>query len=263
MVMLIRPRPAGTAPDADAILRKPVTAVALSRVGRRRPGREAGGNPKPPTGQADHALRRSKCEPVTMPARNCRAGDFVLLKGLKVVEFATYIAAPGAAGILGDWGAEVTKVERAQGDPMRNAFADAKNTFAGNPHLRGGQSAASALWPWTPPSLPAARPSAKLAASADVFITNVRPAALKRSRTGRGHPARRQPATWSMPPSQVTAWKVPTPTSPALTSTAFWSRAGVARMHTPKGSEPFILRTGVGDHTTSLAHSVRHSGGPL
>jgi len=48
----------------------------------------------------------------------------VLLKGLKVVEFASYIAAPGAACVLGDWGADVIKVEAkpgAGGDDLSGA----------------------------------------------------------------------------------------------------------------------------------------------
>jgi crotonobetainyl-CoA:carnitine CoA-transferase CaiB-like acyl-CoA transferase len=48
----------------------------------------------------------------------------VLLQGLKVVEFASYIAAPGAACVLGDWGADVLKVERPGGDSMRHVFTD-------------------------------------------------------------------------------------------------------------------------------------------
>jgi len=30
-----------------------------------------------------------------------------MLEGLKIVEMATYIAAPGAGGIMADWGADV------------------------------------------------------------------------------------------------------------------------------------------------------------
>jgi crotonobetainyl-CoA:carnitine CoA-transferase CaiB-like acyl-CoA transferase len=41
-----------------------------------------------------------------------------MLEGLKVVELATHIAAPAAAGMLADWGADVTKIEWGGGDPM-------------------------------------------------------------------------------------------------------------------------------------------------
>src|SRR5881394_3876904 len=62
-----------------------------------------------------------------------REGFHVLLQSLKVVEFASYIAAPGAACMLGDWGADVIKIERPGGDAMRHAFADVKSDLKGNP----------------------------------------------------------------------------------------------------------------------------------
>ena len=102
-------------------------------------------------------------------------------------------------------------------------------------------------------SKPAGREAlAKLAASADVFITNVRPAALKRSGLDE---ATLRAANPRLVYAAVTGYGLEGPDAdkPGFDVTAFWSRAGVARMHTPKGSEPFILRTGVGDHTTSLA----------
>ena len=40
---------------------------------------------------------------------------------------------------------------------------------------------------------------------------------------------------------------------PGFDVTAFWARAGVGHMTAPKGTEPFMLRSGIGDHTTSLA----------
>ena len=103
----------------------------------------------------------------------------MLLKGLKVVEFASYIAAPGAAGILGDWGAEVIKVERPGGDSMRHVFGDAKSDLAGNPTFdmdnRGKRAVVLDI------SKPEGRDAlAKLASTADIFITNVRPASLKK-----------------------------------------------------------------------------------
>ncbi len=175
----------------------------------------------------------------------------MLLKGLKVVEFASYIAAPGAAGILADWGAEVIKVERPQGDPMRHVFADAKSALTGNPTFgmdnRGKRGVVLDI------TKPEGRDAlARLALEADVFLTNVRPASLRKYRldeeTLRAANARLIYAV-------VTGYGLEGPDAhlPGFDVTAFWSRAGVARMHTPKGSDPFILRTGVGDHTTSLA----------
>jgi len=43
------------------------------------------------------------------------------LQGIRVVEVANWMAAPGAAAILADLGAEVIKVEPLGGDPMRGA----------------------------------------------------------------------------------------------------------------------------------------------
>src|SRR5258708_37349361 len=46
-----------------------------------------------------------------------------VFSGLKVVEMASYIAGPGAATILSDFGAEVVKVEPpGSGDPHRQSY---------------------------------------------------------------------------------------------------------------------------------------------
>lgn len=175
----------------------------------------------------------------------------MLLKGLKVVEFASYIAAPGAAGILADWGAEVIKVERPEGDPMRNVFGDAKSELSGNPTFALDNRGKRAI------VLDTAKPEgrdalARLAEQADIFITNVRPASLKRSRLD---DETLRAANPRLIYAVVTGYGLDGPDAhkPGFDVTAFWSRSGVARMHAPKGSDPFILRTGVGDHTTSLA----------
>ena len=56
----------------------------------------------------------------------------MLLQGLKVVELATWVAGPGCAMIMGEWGAEVVKVESPAGDPMRTFFPDTPQS-PGNP----------------------------------------------------------------------------------------------------------------------------------
>jgi len=56
-----------------------------------------------------------------------------MLEGLKVVEYATYMAAPGAGCILADWGAEVIKIEPPGGDPIRNFFRSIGTDYQDNP----------------------------------------------------------------------------------------------------------------------------------
>lgn len=175
----------------------------------------------------------------------------MLLQGLKVVEFASYIAAPGAGGILADWGAQVIKVERPEGDPMRHVFGDAKSALSGNPTFGLDNRGKRAVVLDTSKS-EGREALARLAADADIFLTNVRPASLKRA--GLDDETLRA-ANPRLIYAVVTGYGLegPDAAKPGFDVTAFWSRAGVAHMHAPKGTDPFILRTGVGDHTTSLA----------
>jgi crotonobetainyl-CoA:carnitine CoA-transferase CaiB-like acyl-CoA transferase len=175
----------------------------------------------------------------------------VLLKGLKVVEFASYIAAPGAACILGDWGADVIKVERPGGDSMRHVFADLKTELAGNPTFdldnRGKRAVVLDV------GKPEGREAlARLAATADVFITNVRPAALKRAGLDE---ATLRAANPRLVYAIVTGYGLEGPDAhkPGFDVTAFWARSGVASMTTPKGMDPFKIRSGFGDHNTALS----------
>src|SRR5215831_12033080 len=113
-------------------------------------------------------------------ARKRRPGRRTVLEGLKVVELATYIAAPGAGGIMADWGAEVIKIEAPGGDPMRHFFEGLSDGDDGNPVFeldnRGKRSIALDI------ATAGGRGAAvRLAAVADVFLTNVRPSALKRA----------------------------------------------------------------------------------
>jgi crotonobetainyl-CoA:carnitine CoA-transferase CaiB-like acyl-CoA transferase len=174
-----------------------------------------------------------------------------MLEGLKVVELATYIAAPGAAGIMADWGADVTKIEAPIGDPLRRFFDALSDGHDGNPVFeldnRGKRSIALDI------SRPEGRDVAmRLAAEADVFLTNVRDAALKRAGLDFDTLHALNPR---LVYCVVTGYGLlgPDADKPGFDVTAFWARSGVASLTAPKGFDPFPLRTGQGDHTCSLA----------
>lgn len=174
-----------------------------------------------------------------------------MLRDLKIVELATYIAAPGAAGILADWGAEVTKVESPEGDPMRRFFETIGSDQAANPVFeldnRGKRSVVLDI------RAPAGAEALKrLVARADVFLTNVRPAALRRAGLD---PDTLRTAFPKLIYCSLTGYGLEGPDAdkPGMDVAAFWSRAGVGALTAPKGAEPFPIRTGMGDHVTSLA----------
>jgi len=49
------------------------------------------------------------------------------LAGLRVLDISSFIAAPAAATVLGDWGADVIKIEGPDGDPNRTIMNDSAN----------------------------------------------------------------------------------------------------------------------------------------
>lgn len=174
-----------------------------------------------------------------------------MLEGLKVVELATYIAGPGAAGVMADWGAAVIKIESPQGDPMRAAFEDLTSAHLGNPVFEmDNRGKRSIVLDITKPEGRAA--AVRLALEADVFLTNVRPAALKRAGLDYETLSAANPRLIYC---SLTGYGLEGAEAnrPGFDVTAFWARSGVASLTAPKGTDPFALRTGVGDHTASLA----------
>ena len=62
---------------------------------------------------------RVTCRATPSPARRAGVGTERVLEGLQVVEVGQYVSAPLAATVFADLGAEVVKVERPGGDPLR------------------------------------------------------------------------------------------------------------------------------------------------
>jgi crotonobetainyl-CoA:carnitine CoA-transferase CaiB-like acyl-CoA transferase len=99
-----------------------------------------------------------------------------VLEGLKVVEIGQYVAAPLAATIVADLGAQVTKVERPGGDPLRSdparfaAWNRGKRSVKLDLRTDEGRDKALALLD-----------------DADLLVENLRPGALERLGLGPDH----------------------------------------------------------------------------
>jgi crotonobetainyl-CoA:carnitine CoA-transferase CaiB-like acyl-CoA transferase len=175
----------------------------------------------------------------------------MLLAGLKVIEYATYIAAPGAGGLMADWGADVIKIEPPGGDPIRRFFDTIGSDIAENPVFdldnRGKRSIIIDTAHEEGRDL-----VRKLVAEADVFITNVRPGGLTRAGLDYAALSAVNPRLIY---ANVTGYGLEGPDvdRAGFDVAAFWSRSGWARLTAPKGVEPFPIRTGVGDHICSLS----------
>ena len=163
----------------------------------------------------------------------------MLLQGLKVVDFSAYIAGPGAAGMLCDWGADVIKVERPGGDSMRHIFGDLANAIDINPTFEvDNRGKRAVVLDITKPEGQAAL--AKLAAEADVFLTNVRPVSLKRY--GLDDETLRA-ANPRLVYAVITGYGLEGPDAhlPGFDVTAFWARSGIGYM------TPHSVHTGKAD----------------
>ena len=172
------------------------------------------------------------------------------LDGVRVVELGVWVAGPGAAGILADWGADVIKVEPAAGDPARQFVRMLGGDLDINPVFeldnRGKRSMVLDL------SLPEGIQSMlALMGSADVFVTNIRASALERFGLGSQTLLDRfDRLIYAI----ITGYGLEGPDADlaAYDIAAYWARSGMAAaLRTPGGPLPF-QRGGMGDHTVAM-----------
>jgi crotonobetainyl-CoA:carnitine CoA-transferase CaiB-like acyl-CoA transferase len=174
------------------------------------------------------------------------------LEGIKIVEMGLWVAGPSAAGMLGDWGASVIKVEPPTGDPFRGLFASVMgNPAALNPPFeldnRGKRSVALNLEHGEGRDI-----AYQLISDADVFITNNRPRVLKEFGVDYDELNRRFPRLIY---GQVTGYGPHTGArdTAAYDVGAFWSQAGVGGSLTAPGGDIPQQRGGMGDHMTGMS----------
>jgi len=174
------------------------------------------------------------------------------LQGMRVVELGFWVAGPAAAGIMADWGADVIKIEPPTGDPFRGLFAVVAGVQVPiNPPFeldnRGKRSIALNLL-----SDEGHAVASELLKRADVFVSNLRPAAL--ARVGLDY-HRVQAINERLVYCLVSGYGPAGPDRdrPAYDIGAFWARAAIAASLEPSGSDPPQQRGGMGDHTTAIA----------
>ena len=172
------------------------------------------------------------------------------LEGVKVVELGVWVAGPAAAGVMADWGADVVKIEPTAGDPARSF----QFMYGGNPpdnpvfELDNRNKRGVAVDITTDEGRDVAY---RLIDDADVFVTNVRAAALQRSGFDYTTLSLRNPRLIY---GLITGYGLSGPDAdrPGFDISAFWSRTGMAHLMTPAGNTIPTLRGGMGDHSTGV-----------
>jgi len=173
------------------------------------------------------------------------------LEGVRVIELGVWVAGPSAGGVLADWGAEVIKVEPPTGDPFRGLYVHAAGVdIPANPPFeldnRGKRSVVLDL------TKAEAKPLLeRLLDDADVFVTNVRAAALERLGLDWDAIHTRHPR---LVYAHVSGYGTEGPDAdrPAYDVGAFWARSGMAAALTPPSGEPPMQRGAMGDHTAGI-----------
>jgi crotonobetainyl-CoA:carnitine CoA-transferase CaiB-like acyl-CoA transferase len=171
------------------------------------------------------------------------------MDGVKVVEVGMWVAGPAGAAILGDWGADVVKIEPPDGDPFRGLLSGIvegasppfeldnrnKRSVGLNLSLAEGREIAAAL-----------------VDEADVFVTNARPSGLARAGLDWDTVSARNPR---LVYAHVSGYGLTGADADraAFDVGAFWSRAGVAASLTPDDQPLPYQRGGMGDHMAGLA----------
>ncbi len=175
-----------------------------------------------------------------------------LLNGIRVVEMGLWVAGPAAGGILADWGAEVVKIEMLNGDPMRKLFgalSGSKEERCPPFDLYNRGKKSIALDVNHPDGMALVQ---NLVATADVFITNMRPQFLQRAGLDHATLVAKYP---KLVYASLTAYGLEGPDrdAPGYDMAAFSGRSGMADRATPPGGVPPILPGGLGDNITAMA----------
>jgi crotonobetainyl-CoA:carnitine CoA-transferase CaiB-like acyl-CoA transferase len=170
-----------------------------------------------------------------------------VMKGIRILEVAEHTFVPAASAVLADWGADVIKVEHAErGDAMRGLAQTGVVSFATKVHVllehsnRGKRSIGIDL------SVPQGLELVyRLAATADVFLTNKTPPVLRKLKIDVGDVRKHNPKIIY---TRGTAFGPAGPDGDkgGYDFSSFWCRAGSAASCTPQGLAGVVSQPGPG-----------------
>jgi crotonobetainyl-CoA:carnitine CoA-transferase CaiB-like acyl-CoA transferase len=175
-----------------------------------------------------------------------------IFSGLKVVDFASFIAGPGAAVILSDFGADVIKVEPPGGDTWRIGYKIPPQPSATDNypwHLNNRNKRGLALDLKSPQ---AGAIVERLLKWADVVIVNSPHPARKKLKLAYEDVQQWNPRVIY---ADITGYgdQGPDADLPGFDITAYWARTGLLSLTRDAGAPPTLPVSGSGDHATALS----------
>ncbi len=174
----------------------------------------------------------------------------MFLKGLNVLDVGSYVAAPAAATVMSDFGANVIKVEPPTGDPYRELLGMIVTEFPNFFWDMDGRNKRSLSIDLT--SDEGREVIVKLIEQADVYITNYRPQLLEKLNLT-------YDAVREIKPDiifgQINAYGTEGPDAnrTGFDTTAWWASSGLMDAVKRPGAMPAVSTPGMGDHPTSMA----------
>jgi crotonobetainyl-CoA:carnitine CoA-transferase CaiB-like acyl-CoA transferase len=174
-----------------------------------------------------------------------------IFSGLKVVDFASFIAGPGAAVILSDFGADVVKVEPPNGDMWRIGHKIPPQPQADDPyqwHLANRNKRGLTLDLKSPSAQQVLQ---ELVTWADVFIVNTPHHARKKLKLEYDDVVLWNPRLIY---ADLTGFgeKGPDADLPGFDITSYWARSGLLSMTRDAGAPPTWPVAGSGDNATAV-----------
>jgi crotonobetainyl-CoA:carnitine CoA-transferase CaiB-like acyl-CoA transferase len=175
-------------------------------------------------------------------------------EGVRVVELAQWVFVPVAGALLAEWGADVIRIDRPEGDPYRGLATQGIGTDSGGVNLsvalanRGKRSVALDVR-----SDNGREVLHRLLESADVLLTSLRPSALARLGLD-ADSVRAQYPRLVYARGHGYGMRGPDTNRAGYDASAYWARGGVAHVLTPPNlGHPLSPRGAFGDRNGGMS----------